>query len=135
MRNGNVMNLGVPWLLGLVSAQSSWLPEMTEQIQHDGDCLDALLFHMDFYSATSAQLAIEPGQGKTWEPTDKVEEKFEKYFRYLARCEDFFALQPYFFLKKNRIKIKQNAGKMTSKFENRALKTISPNLKSVTQNP
>ena len=52
-----------------------------------------------------------------------VEEKFEKYFGYLARCEGIFCTTT---LKnsKNRTKINQNAGKMLSKFENRALKTL-----------
>ena len=63
-----------------------------------------------------------------------VEEKFEKYFGYLARCEAKFCTTT---LKtsKNHIKINQNAGKMPSKFENWALKTLIPNLKSGPENP
>ena len=52
-----------------------------------------------------------------------VEEKFEKYFGYLARCEGkFCATTPK--ILKNQAKINQNARKMPSKFENRALKTL-----------
>ena len=51
-----------------------------------------------------------------------VEEKFEKYFGYLARCEEFFVYRPY--KKTKQAKINQNARKMMSKFENRALKTL-----------
>ena len=66
--------------------------------------------------------------------TEPVEEKFEKYFGYLARCEGKFGTITVIF-SKTEAKINQNAGKMPSKFENRALKTLSQILKSVSQNP
>ena len=47
-----------------------------------------------------------------------VEEKFEKYFGYLARCEGKFCTTTLYFLK-NHIKINQNACKMPSKFKNK----------------
>ena len=54
----------------------------------------------------------------------KLKKNFlKKIFGYLARCEAKFRTTTLFF-KTNRIKINQNAGKMPSKFENRALKTL-----------
>ena len=64
-----------------------------------------------------------------------VEEKLEKISgNYLARCEKKIFTTT-LKISKQCIRINQNAGKVLSKFKNRALKTLSQNLKSVSQNP
>ena len=69
------------------------------------------------------------------EDRKKVEEKFgEQIFRVFSEMRGKFSYYNPFFLK-NQAKINQNARKMPSKFKNRPLKTISSNLKSVSQNP
>ena len=52
-----------------------------------------------------------------------VEEKFEKSFGYLARCEGKVCTTTLKNLT-NHAKIVQNANKMPSKFQNRLLKTL-----------
>ena len=72
----------------------------------------------DFYDT-----AVVPADNTNNQNEDDVEEKFEKYFGYLVRCEGKFCTTT---LKnwKNLAKIDQNANKMPSKFQNRPLKTI-----------